>query len=71
MCCGCMAIGCGCMAIGSWPKRPCFLAETSLKTGTFRPKSMAETDLGRNVPLPGAAMPLLTLHLSNAFFREI
>ena len=42
----------------SWPKRPCFLAKTSLKTGTFRPKSMAETDLGRNVPLPSELKPV-------------
>ena len=35
-----------------WLKRPYLLAETSMKLGTFRPKSMAETDPGRNVPWP-------------------
>ena len=28
------------------------MAETSVKLGTFRPKIVAETDIGRNVPLP-------------------
>ena len=35
-----------------WPNRSYFVAETSMKLGTFRPKTVAETDLGRNVPLP-------------------
>ena len=44
-----------------WPNRSYFVAETSMKLGTSRPKTVAETDLGRNVPLPVSRKILRTV----------